>query len=39
MLQSNLKMGTMRETKILFNKVLMISPGDESAVEGMLLIK
>jgi len=36
---TSLKMGKMREAKILFNKVLMISPGDESAVEGMLLIK
>jgi len=36
---TSLKMGKMREAKILFNKVLMISLGDESAIEGMLLIK
>lgn len=28
-----------REAKVLFNKVLMIKPGDTSALEGLSLIK
>jgi len=31
--------GKTREAKILFNKVLMLSPSDESALEGLSLIK
>lgn len=36
---TSLKMGKMREAKVLFNKVLLLSPGDESAIEGLSLIK
>lgn len=36
---TNYKLGKLREAKILFNKVLMYSPGDESATEGLGLIK
>jgi tetratricopeptide (TPR) repeat protein len=36
---TSLKMGKMREAKVLFNKVLLLSPDDESAVEGLSLIK
>jgi hypothetical protein len=32
-------MGKTREAKILFSKVLLISPNDKSATEGMALIK
>lgn len=36
---TNLKLGKLREAKILFNKVLLFSPDDESALEGLELIK
>lgn len=36
---TSLKMGKMREAKVLFNKLLLLSPGDESALEGLSLIK
>ena len=35
----NFQMGKTREAKVLFNKALMIKPGDESALEGLSLIK
>jgi len=36
---TNLQMGKFKEAKILFNKVLLISPNDKSALEGLSLIK
>jgi len=36
---ANFQTGKMREAKILFNKVLLISPEDKSALEGLSLIK
>ena len=36
---TNLKLGKTREAQVLFNKVLMLSPDDKSALEGLLLIK
>lgn len=36
---TNYQLGLYREAKILFNKVLMQSPGDASALEGLGLIK
>jgi len=36
---TNFQQGKMREAKVLFNKVLMYSPGDKSATEGLGLIK
>ncbi|MCB9191365.1 MAG: tetratricopeptide repeat protein [Flavobacteriales bacterium] len=36
---TSLKMGKMREAKVLFSKVLLLSPDDESALEGLSLIK
>jgi len=36
---TNYQMGKTREAKILFQKVLWLSPGDKSATEGMALIK
>jgi tetratricopeptide (TPR) repeat protein len=36
---TNLKIGKMREAKILFNKVLLYSPDDASAKEGLSYIK
>ena len=36
---TNLKLGKTREAKVLFNKALMIKPGDEDAQEGLKLIK
>ena len=36
---TNYQMGKSREAKVLFGKVLMISPSDASAKEGMSLIK
>ena len=36
---TNYFLGKTREAKILFNKVLLISPNDESAIEGLSLIK
>ena len=35
----NLQTGKLREAKILFNKVLMLSPDDKSALEGLGMIK
>lgn len=35
---TNLKLGKNREAKVLFNKVLMLSPEDTSALEGLGLI-
>lgn len=36
---TNLKLGKLREAKVLFNKVLLLSPDDNSAKEGLGLIK
>ncbi|MCX7862629.1 MAG: tetratricopeptide repeat protein [Bacteroidales bacterium] len=36
---TNLKLGKYKEAKILFQKVLMLSPDDASAKEGLALIK
>lgn len=36
---TNYKLGKLREAKILFNKVLLIQPDDDSANEGLELIK
>lgn len=36
---TNLQLGKYREAKVLFNKVLMYSPGDVSALEGISLLK
>lgn len=36
---TSLKMGKIREAKVLFNKVLLLSPDDASALEGLALIK
>jgi tetratricopeptide (TPR) repeat protein len=36
---TNLKLGKFREAEVLFNKVLMNRPNDESALEGLELIK
>ena len=36
---TNLQLGKTREAKVLFNKVLLYSPGDESAMEGLGLLK
>lgn len=36
---TNLKLGKNREAKVLFNKVLLLSPDDASAKEGLSLIK
>jgi tetratricopeptide (TPR) repeat protein len=36
---TNYQLGKLREAKVLFNKVLLIKPGDESAIEGLSLIK
>ena len=36
---TNYMLGKTREAKILFNKVLLISPNDASALEGLSLIK
>lgn len=36
---TNLKLGKYREAQVLFNKVLMLRPDDQSAVEGLGLIK
>jgi Flp pilus assembly protein TadD len=35
---SNLQIGKFKEAKILFNKVLMLSPNDKSALEGLAII-
>ncbi|MBI4649276.1 MAG: tetratricopeptide repeat protein, partial [Bacteroidia bacterium] len=36
---TNFKLGKLREAKALFNKVLLLSPDDTSAKEGLGLIK
>lgn len=36
---TNLQMGKLKEAKVLFNKALLISPQNESAKEGLKLIK
>ena len=36
---TNLKLGKTREAQVLFNKVLMLSPDDKSALEGIGLLK
>jgi len=36
---TNFKLGKFREAKVLFSKALLIQPGDESALEGLGLIK
>ena len=36
---TNYQLGKLREAKVLFNKVLMNTPGDASALEGLQLIK
>lgn len=36
---SNYQLGKLREAKVLFNKTLLIRPGDSSALEGFGLIK
>jgi tetratricopeptide (TPR) repeat protein len=36
---TNFKLGKNREAKVLFNKVLLLSPEDASAKEGLGLIK
>lgn len=36
---TNFQLGKLREAKVLFNKVLMLSPTDTSAKEGLGLIK
>ncbi|MEZ5148220.1 MAG: hypothetical protein R2759_14450 [Bacteroidales bacterium] len=35
---TNLKLGKLREAKVLFNKVLMYKPDDSSALEGLSVI-
>lgn len=36
---TNFQLGKTREAQVLFNKVLLLSPGDKSALEGLSLIK
>jgi tetratricopeptide (TPR) repeat protein len=36
---TNYKMGNLREAKVLFQKILIIRPGDSSALEGLGLIQ
>jgi len=36
---TNFRLGKVREAKVLFNKVLLIKPGDSSTLEGLSLIK
>lgn len=36
---TNFQMGKLREAKVLFNKVILYSPEDKSALEGLKLIK
>ena len=36
---TNFQLGKLREAKLLFQKVLLISPDDKSAMEGLSLIK
>jgi tetratricopeptide (TPR) repeat protein len=36
---TNYQMGKLKEAKVLFNKVLLIKPGDESAEQGLSLIQ
>jgi tetratricopeptide (TPR) repeat protein len=36
---TNLQMGKSREAKVLFNKVILYSPGDKSALEGLKILR
>ena len=36
---TNYRLGKLREAKVLFQKVLLIRPGDSSAIEGLSLIR
>ncbi len=36
---TNLQLGKAREAKVLFNKVLLLSPNDKSALEGLSYLK
>jgi tetratricopeptide (TPR) repeat protein len=36
---TSLQLGKTREAKVLFNKVILYSPGDKSALEGLKLLK
>lgn len=36
---TNFQLGKTREAQVLFNKVLLLSPGDKSATQGLSLIK
>jgi hypothetical protein len=36
---TNLKLGKLREAEVLFQKVIMNNPNDESAQEGLKMIK
>jgi len=36
---SNLQLGKIREAEVLFNEVLIIDPYNQSALEGLELIK
>jgi tetratricopeptide (TPR) repeat protein len=36
---TNLKLGKLREAEVLFQKVIMNKPNDESAIEGLGMIK
>ena len=36
---TNLQMGKTREAKVLFNKVILYSPGDKSALEGLKILR
>ena len=36
---TNFKLGKLREAEILFKKALLIKPGNESAKEGLQLVK
>jgi tetratricopeptide (TPR) repeat protein len=36
---TNLQLGKAREAKVLFNKVVLYSPGDKSALDGLKLLK
>ncbi len=36
---TNMQLGKMREAEVLFNKVLLLAPGDKSATQGLGMIK
>jgi len=36
---ANFRIGKLRETEKIFDKVLLLNPGDESALEGLSLIE